>query len=646
MTAFRTACLSHCHDGCALLAERADDGRVTLRGDPDHPFTAGFCCAKMKDYVQHTLHRPDRITTPLLKEGGRFRPADWDEALDLIAGKLQTLRQTPERILHHIDYATFGVLHRASEYVFGRLGAAGLAGGSCVRAMGAAIGKDFGTHREPHWSAPLKAGRIVLWGRNLAAQTPHAGRIVQQARKQGTPVLAIHPGDGGYAAFADQAIRVRPGSDRFLAAAVLKILKDDGRINQDALARSTGAEGLLALLDGQSLESLAAACDVPSESIHLLADWMASGTAGATHVMLGRGLQRYALGGENVRWINALALLSGQVGRVGGGISFVGGDKGHLSYSWTKPPQAPAGAPRRRMLPFASLGQALQAAEPPVDFVWTEGWNPLATAPDAARIGQALQARFHVAVEPFMTDTAACATVILPPTLLFESEDLARAAGHDFVMHGRPLPADWHRPPAGVRSNFQIQAQLAARLGIDFPDAEQVMTEALHTATPAGSLDQLRARGWLQAQPQPEPWAEGPFATRNGRFHLVQTLTPEPSPAPGYPLRLLTFVERGVLLSRRTPEQMADLPVARMAPDSPWAARLDCSRPARLATPLGAMPVRLALKPGLHPETVLVPRGGWLSRGWGVNALIEPHEADLGGQAAYYAQWCRLEQDG
>ncbi|MCA1944991.1 MAG: molybdopterin-dependent oxidoreductase [Desulfovibrio sp.] len=651
MTSLPTACLSHCHDGCALLAQRQDDGRIRLRGHPDHPFTAGFCCAKMQDYVQHTLRRPDRLVTPLLREGDGFRTASWEEALDLIAGVLHGLRNTPDRILHHIDYATFGVLHRASEYVFGRLGAAGLAGGSCVRAMGAAIVKDFGAHREPHWSTPLSARRILLWGRNLAAQTPHAGRLVLQARKHGVPVLAIHPGDPGYAPFADTSIRIRPGSDRFLAAAALKHLKDTGRLDQQALARCTGAEALLALLDAHSLDALAAACDVCPESIRLLADWMSDGP---THVILGRGLQRYALGGENVRWVNALAMCSGAIGREGGGVSFVGGDKGHLSYAWTK---APAGMPRRRTLPFASLGQALETADPPVDFVWTEGWNPVATAPDAARIARALRRRFHVAVEPFMTDTAACATVILPPALLFESEDIARAAGHDFVMHGRPLPPDWHTAPAGVRSNFQISALLATRLGLEFPDADTVLAEALQTATPAGTLEDLRRQGWLQARPQPIPWADGQFATKNGRFHLVKTLTPEPEAPEGYPLRLLTFVERNALLSRRRPEEMDDLPVVCVAPDSPCVATLDLDqsgqsgqsgrpgRPIRLVTPLGSMAVRLALRPGLHPDALLAPRGGWLSRGWGVNALIEPREADLGGQAAYYAQWCRLEQD-
>ncbi|AGW12974.1 molybdopterin-dependent oxidoreductase [Megalodesulfovibrio gigas] len=639
MTTTLTACLSHCHDGCALLAERQEDGRIRLRGHPDHPFTAGFCCAKMQDYVQQTLQRPDRIVTPLIKQDGQFHPASWEEAMDLIAAQLTALRDTPERILHHIDYASFGVLHRASEYIFGRLGAAGLAGGSCVRAMGAAIVKDFGVQREPHWSTALAARRIVLWGRNLAAQTPHAGRVLLQARKKGISVLAIHPGDPGYTPFADQTIRIRPGSDRFLAAAALKILKDTGRLDQNALARCTGADALVPLLDAHSLDALAAACDVSPESIHLLADWMADAPV---HVVLGRGLQRYALGGENVRWVNALAMCSGNIGREGGGISFAGGDKGHVSYGWTK---APADMPRRRTLPFAALGQALETAEPPVTFVWTEGWNPVATAPDAARIAQALRGRFHVAVEPFMTDTAACATVILPPALLFEREDIARAAGHDFVMHGRPLPPEWHTPPAGVRSNFQIQSLLAARLGMDFPDADTVLAEALQTATPAGTLAALRSQGWLAAQPQPVPWADGQFATKNGRFHLVRTLTPEPPAPDGYPLRLLTFVERESLLSRRRPEQMQDLPVARIAPESPCAAALDPARPARLVTPLGSMAVRLALRPGLHPEGVLVPRGGWLSRGWGINALIEPREADLGGQAAYYAQWCRLEQE-
>ena len=109
----RTACTRHCGDGCALLVTSGLDGRLVIRGNPDHPFTQGFICAKTARFGER-LASPRRILTPLIREHGSFREASWDEALGLIAAEITRLRPTPERILHVHYYASFGLLDRKS----------------------------------------------------------------------------------------------------------------------------------------------------------------------------------------------------------------------------------------------------------------------------------------------------------------------------------------------------------------------------------------------------------------------------------------------------------------------------------------------------------------------------------------------------
>src|SRR5438128_563115 len=87
----RGACPHDCPDTCAMLVTVEDGRAVRVAGDPEHPFTDGFLCAKVNRYVERTYH-PDRLTQPLRRTGakgaGRFAPITWAAALDEIAERL------------------------------------------------------------------------------------------------------------------------------------------------------------------------------------------------------------------------------------------------------------------------------------------------------------------------------------------------------------------------------------------------------------------------------------------------------------------------------------------------------------------------------------------------------------------------------
>ncbi|MDO7680018.1 MAG: molybdopterin-dependent oxidoreductase, partial [Burkholderiaceae bacterium] len=85
------ACPHDCPDTCSLLTTVQDGVAVSVRGNPDHPATAGVLCTKVSRYTERTYH-PERLLTPLKRVGkkgeGRFEPVSWDEALDDIAQRL------------------------------------------------------------------------------------------------------------------------------------------------------------------------------------------------------------------------------------------------------------------------------------------------------------------------------------------------------------------------------------------------------------------------------------------------------------------------------------------------------------------------------------------------------------------------------
>ena len=125
-----SACTLDCQDTCSTIIKTDQNGNVSITGNPDHPFTRGFICAKGKRAYQR-ITSPHRITTPLIKKKGTFQPASWDKALDLVALKIKELRHEPAAILHLCNYGYRGVFSEGSNYLFNMLGAASTRGSIC-----------------------------------------------------------------------------------------------------------------------------------------------------------------------------------------------------------------------------------------------------------------------------------------------------------------------------------------------------------------------------------------------------------------------------------------------------------------------------------------------------------------------------------
>ncbi|WP_461208799.1 molybdopterin-dependent oxidoreductase [Desulfocurvus sp. DL9XJH121] len=635
-----SACTRNCGDCCSLVVERGEDG-LSFRGNPEHPFTRGFICAKTRAYPE-LLRHPARITTPLVREGSGYWPVTWDEALSLIARRLDRLRATPERILHVRGHGRRGVFCQAPNWFFARLGAATLSGSPCDESGIAASILDFGALDHNHPEDVLNAERIVNWGRDIPRTSVHLAALVRRARKQGTRVLTISPGGDGSGRYSDRHVRLRPGTDRFLAAALA-----------EALARGAAPEirdaasnfpALAELLEDRDTDALLAACDVSRADFEEILSWYAQ--PGPTATILAWGMQRYVHGAANVRWVNAVAMLSGNVGRAGGG-SYYNISSGRNLADWT------AGADEgrtRRTFPIHDLGRSLLEADPPVGLVWIEGGNPVTQLPAGDVLAEALaRCPLVVAVEAFFTDTALRADLILPCALMGEREEALGSCLHDWVNWAAKV-AD---PPGEARDDWELFTDLGRRLAdpLVLPDREEVLARALDSPSLRTTPEELRARGFVRGQ-WPAVAFEGlNFAHADGRYRFIEELPAEPAPDPAYPLNLLTLVSDRSTQSQPVPGDLDSArdgepsgpPEAFVSPDCPGLAGLDRDAPVYVASPRGRVEVRLVLDGTLHPGAVLARRGGWMSRGQSLTPLVQPRETDLAGGTAYYSQGVRLE---
>jgi len=628
-----TTCTLDCHDQCSICCVW-QDSRLRLRGNPGHPYTRGFTCAKIHRYPGR-LTSPHRIREPWVKRGGQFQPVGWDEALALVAERLSAaLAADPRSVLWYRGSGAKGVTKAFTDYLFASLGAPGLRGGLCDEAGCAALTADTGM-LDMNDPAELDAAEtIVLWGKNPRASTVHLAAQASRARRRGVRVIAINPDLAGVASLADESILVRPGTDRYLASACAKLLLERGA-ERCAPEQAANAGAYRALLAAQTVPALLELCGVGREVLDRLVEAYRSTPRVAT--VVGWGVQRYPWGGATVRAIHGLTFLAGTLSTPGGGLYFSIPSSRHLPR-----PQPGLVPPPRLSLP--ELARELPRAAPPIRFFWLACANLLNQAPDTKRLREAVSGvETVVAVEGFWTETARRADVVLPPTLWLEEEDLVGSYWRNSVALARRVVA----PPAGCRPDFDILLELASRLGVHTPFASA--QEWQRACLPPGgpTLDALRRSNWVDLPCPRVAWQDG-FAHADGRFHLLTDLGPAAAPEdPQHPLRLISAVSRRSLHSQLLPEEQLRTPwPIRFHPQVAEALGVGPGDPVRLVSRAGELEGAAHLDPQVHPQAVCCPRGGWVGLGVGVNAVTTVQVTDLGESAAYYDTRVRLERVG
>jgi anaerobic selenocysteine-containing dehydrogenase len=631
-----TACTMDCPDACSLIVSA--EGSARISGNREHPATKGFTCAKIRKHLAR-LRSKDRIIYPLKRTGSGWERIDWERALDLCAERIQAYRSEPSSILYFHGEGSKGVLKQGGHLFFDLLGATTVRGSFCDSAGFSACLKDFGSRETNDIESLTDARAVVNWGKDLLRSSVHVAHLVQKARQKGAEVLTISPGGDLNKGLSDVQIGIRPGTDRFLASAAILLLMESGRLKEDILSRTSNWDSFRDLLPGRSLDELLAVCGVTRADVEILRDFYVGKHPVAT--IIGAGVQRYRYGGENVRFINALAMVSGNIGIRGGGSHFHLNSLRNLNLEWAR--SARREDTRRLRMPLIGRDIA-EAHDPPIRMAWIDGSNVVNQAPGCLQVADALkQVEFKVVVDAFMTDTASRVDLILPPALMLEQEDIVASYMHEFIQYVRPV----FEPPGEARSDFRILTELGRLLdpAVTLPDEQACFRKSLASPYLDVTLEELREKGFSRAR-RPYVAYEGlRFDHADGKYRLPSDLHDETGAPDGYPLRLLSLIRRGVVHSQMLPEDQEMPPKAWISPGCPGLEKIDISRKVSLVSPLGRLQVVVDLMEGLHPEVVLYRRGDWMKLGGGINRLIEPCLTDMGAGAAFYDQYVRLEND-
>ncbi|MBZ5522008.1 MAG: molybdopterin oxidoreductase family protein [Acidobacteriia bacterium] len=543
----RAVCSHDCPDACGVLIT-VEDGRATrIQGDPAHPVTRGFLCAKVSKYIDR-VYSPDRVLYPMRRTAPKgqgkgdatdFTRITWDEALDEIAARFRKISDEfgPEAILPYSyagNMAVIGFAGMAHRF-FHRLGASQLDRTICSttgsEALASVLGRKLGT--EPEQFAHSKY--IIAWGANIHGNNIHLWPFIEEARRKGAKLVVIDPYKTRTARCADWYLPINPGTDVALALAMMHVIIREGLHDADYVAKHTfGFEQLREKVKDYPPEKVAPYTGIPAADIEKLAREYA--TSRPAVIRVNYGVQRTDNGGMAVRAITMLPCITGSWKETGGGLQLSTGSAFTFNQQALERPdlmsKSPLGRPAR-VVNMAELGKALNHLDsPPVKAIFVYNSNPAVIAPnhnDVVR-GFLRPDLFTVVHEQFFTDTTAYADILLPATTFFEHKDINRSYGHYYLQVSNQAID----PLGECRPNAQMFAALAQRMGFTEECFHQTIDSMIDEALWKGSAqapewidgitrERLETEGAIRlnlGEGPFLPFAEGKFLTASGRAEL------------------------------------------------------------------------------------------------------------------------------
>jgi formate dehydrogenase major subunit len=585
-----------CGVGCLLSYQVKNDKIVGVLGR-DGPANQGRLCVKGRfgfDYVHHA----HRLTQPLIRRAdvpkdtnvsrsaedwaSVFRPATWDEALDVAARGLVQLRDAhgPKSL------AGFGSAKGSNEeaYLFQKLVRTGFGSNNvdhctrlCHASSVAALLEGLGSGAVSNQVTDIEHAELALViGSNTAGNHPVAATWIKNAVKRGLKLVVADPRGTDLSRHAWRKLQFSADTDVALVNAMIYTVLEEGLADHDFIARRvSNFEAIQAGVQAFSPEAMAPVCGIAAETIREVA--RAYATAKSAMIFWGMGISQHVHGTDNVRALIALCMVCGQIGKPGSGLHPLRGQNNVQGASdaglipmmfpnyqrvdnaaahawfeqfWNTPLDA---KPGYTVVEIMHKALAPEGDPHKVRGMYIMGENPAMSDPNLNHARAALSSLSHLVVQDiFMTETAWLADVVLPATAWPEKTGSVSNTDR-MVQLGRQAI----EPPGDARPDLWIIQQMACRLGLSWHyDGEhhgvaqvfEEMRQAMHAAIGGITWERLQREGSVTypcqdaADPGHPTVFTDHFHTNDGRAHLVPTtlITANELPDADYPLVLIT----------------------------------------------------------------------------------------------------------
>lgn len=673
-----TACPRNCYSSCSFKVW-TDNGRVVkIDPQPLNRATPEGPCIKGLSYVER-VNSTERILHPLKKTEAGFVRISWEEALSSIADQLVFFKKHygPQSVLFYASSGMSGLLNAVSPEFWKMYGGATTVYGNLcwpagLEATRLTLGEN--KHNAP-WDIE-HAGLIILWGKNPAETNIQQMMPIRKAQEKGAKLIVIDPRFTPSAQQADLLVQPIPGTDALLALALAKILIEKDQVDAPFIQKHVfGYEAFRDEVLKINLEEASQICGVPVAFIEQIANEIAHG--GPMTLVAGYGMQRYSNGGQTIRCLLALSVITGNLGKSGACWHYA--DLQGDIFSQVKepesyyPPDKPDGI-FRRAISTARLGEdMINLQAPALKMVWVERGNPLTQNPDSHKIREAFrQLEFRVVVEQFMTDTAREADIILPAKTMFEQTDIISSYWNPYVQL-RPKVIE---PLGEVKPETEIYYLLAQKMGFPeqavekyLPKPEDEAIEAWLAGKlkpfPGLSLDQLKEGPVLAPGWQEIAFEDFKFNTPSGKIELYSERAANQwkvSPLPAYEplvegqqnrLQKYPFNLLSPNTKNRIHSQFGNLQVIRAIAPEPYAtiSLTDALKKGvregdwiKVFNDRGSLVIKAKIAPRLRPGCIVIYNGYWHQENACPNSLSRGRETDMGFGTAFHDNMVEYEK--
>lgn len=533
-----------CSTICGIMGHVKDGRLLKIEGNPNDPNSRGRLCARGQAGLNHLYH-PERLLYPMKRVGergeGKWKRISWDEALDEIAGKLKTIRESGSPG----DFAFHQGRQRSKDALKRFLDAYGTKTQLSHRSLcsGNRRAANLTYLWESDWDLnDVEHSKYILnFGSNaFEAHQGHvsfANRIQNGRFNNGAKMVTFDVRLSNTSGSSDEWFAPFPGTDGAVALAMCHVIMEAGLQNDEFINTWTNVsvDELRQHLKQYTPEWAAKVSGLKADDISRIAKEFAAAAPAAT-TMCNRGSSAHLNGYYNDRAIQLLNAIVGSVGKKGG---WCWSPWGGLDPDYKTPPMPPSAKTWSVLedppeYPLANVWRRMKVGEiiylyllqgrAKLEAYMTYNLDAPMTWPEESLTKQVLcdesLIKFHVCVNPFYNETAHYADIVLPWTTYLERWDLDARASYNL----RPyvgLRTPMVEPLGESRDVREFFPQLARRIGggmekwYEYGTQEEFMREWAkdipeNPETKKSGLDRLLDEGaWENTDREPfyEPYS-------------------------------------------------------------------------------------------------------------------------------------------